>query len=92
MQAGVDQVVLGGLHVVRGDNMCAIILMSIPELNVECLPRVKYFSSCSKTGSHARLTLCNLVCRAVVGEIDEEIDRSVDLSAIRAIPLSPVQH
>lgn len=32
------------------------------------------------------------VCRAVVGEVDEEIEQSLDLSAIRAPPLNPVQH
>lgn len=30
--------------------------------------------------------------RAVVGEIDEEVDQGLDLNAIRATPLSPVQH
>ncbi|EIE24633.1 hypothetical protein COCSUDRAFT_53022 [Coccomyxa subellipsoidea C-169] len=49
-KAGVEQVVLGGLHVVRGDNI------------------------------------------AVVGEVDDEIEQGLDLSAIRATPLAPVQH
>eukprot|EP00389_Voromonas_pontica_P001826 GDKH01002736.1.p2 GENE.GDKH01002736.1~~GDKH01002736.1.p2 ORF type:complete len:97 (+),score=19.77 GDKH01002736.1:123-413(+) len=29
---------------------------------------------------------------AVVGEVDEEVDTSIDLSAVRAAPLKPVIH
>lgn len=31
-------------------------------------------------------------CRAVVGEVDEDVDQGLDLSAIRAAPVKPVQH
>ncbi|BDA42692.1 U6 snRNA-associated Sm-like protein LSm8 [Coccomyxa sp. Obi] len=49
-KTGVEQVVLGGLHIVRGDNI------------------------------------------AVVGEVDDEIDQGLNLSATQAAPLGPVQH
>lgn len=41
-------------------------------------------SVCAKVKFSAR--------RAVVGEVDDEIDQGLNLSAIRAAPLSPVQH
>lgn len=31
-------------------------------------------------------------CRSVVGELDEELDSSLDLSKLRAHPLKPVIH
>ena len=31
-------------------------------------------------------------CRGVVGELDEELDSNLDLSALRAHPLKAVQH
>jgi U6 snRNA-associated Sm-like protein LSm8 len=34
----------------------------------------------------------NLSCRILIGELDEEIDQSTDLSTIRAEPLPPVRY
>ena len=31
-------------------------------------------------------------CSAVVGEIDDELNRSIDLGSIRAAPLKPLAH
>ena len=31
-------------------------------------------------------------CSAVVGEMDEDVDQGLDLSAIRAAPVKPVHH
>lgn len=33
-----------------------------------------------------------LSCRAVVGEVDDELDARLDLSNIKAEPLNPVTH
>lgn len=32
------------------------------------------------------------ICSAVVGEMDEDMDQGLDLSAIRAAPVKPVHH
>jgi hypothetical protein len=34
----------------------------------------------------------NLVCRAVIGELDEELDSNLDLSQIMAAPLKAINH
>jgi len=31
-------------------------------------------------------------CRAVVGEVDDEIDSQIDFNELRAVPLKPVAH
>lgn len=32
------------------------------------------------------------LCSAVVGELDDDLDTSIDFSELRAIPLKPVSH
>lgn len=32
------------------------------------------------------------ICRAIVGELDDDVDSRIDLSTIRADPLTPVAH
>lgn len=32
------------------------------------------------------------ICRAVIGEVDDEKDASIDFSQVRAAPLKPVTH
>lgn len=40
-----------------------------------------------------RVTQAEIVLfRGVIGELDEELDQNLDLSALRAHPLKPVQH
>ena len=34
----------------------------------------------------------NMCCRAVVGEVDDELDSQIDLSQISAAPLKPLAH
>ena len=34
----------------------------------------------------------HLCCRAVVGEVDDELDSQIDLSQISAAPLKPLAH
>ena len=38
------------------------------------------------------VTVCVWLCRAVVGELDEERDLAIDYSQVRAEPLKPVVH
>ena len=67
-----------GLYVVRGDNMCA--------------------PASQAAGKRARADLCAFCSRslssrsAVVGELDEDLDANLDLSAIVAAPLKAVFH
>ena len=56
-------------------------------------PHLFACSSLTSYAAHAKRStdiLCG--CRAVVGEVDEDVDQGLDLSAIRAAPVKPLQH
>lgn len=36
--------------------------------------------------------ICVLLCRAVVGEVDEELDSAIDLGQVQAPPLKAIVH
>lgn len=83
LQEGVQQLVLG-LYIIRGDNMYASFLWSSgPKFSLSLL----FFLSFLPLG-----TGCSVYFRSVVGELDEELDSSLDLSKLRAHPLKPVIH
>ncbi len=82
MQAGVEQLPLG-LYVIRGDNMYARNPFDLILLLFAYLVCFINFTLLM------RLYLC---CRAVVGEVDDELDSQIDLSQISAAPLKPLAH
>lgn len=54
-------------------------------------PAVSLPSSMYKIG-RCMMRLAHMLCSAVVGELDEELDADLDFEKIRAQPLKPVTH
>lgn len=79
---GVDQVVLG-LYIIRGDNMWVIKV-------INCLfnQNLSLFLPFSLS-IFLPLYLWN---SAVIGEIDEELDKKIDFANVKAEPLNSVVH
>lgn len=75
--AGVETIVLG-LYMIRGDTMYVSLMCAWCGFGVQCACNL--FSS----------ALC--VCRAVIGELDEEKDAEIDYSQVKAPPLKAVNH
>jgi hypothetical protein len=77
----VEQVVLG-LYFMRGDNMCA---------PCACTPRKAHAAHTPSRAETLPLFCSPSQTRsAVVGELDEDLDANLDLSAITAAPLKMI--
>lgn len=92
-QVGVEQLVLG-TYVIRGDNVWVAAHCRGKVVNVMCVRG--YFGSPSiwSVGYRSSISFKILCCwfRAMIGEIDGDLDRRTDLGQIRAPPLKPISH
>jgi hypothetical protein len=67
-----------GLYVIRGDNMYTLAL----------LPR--FLHATRHALAHDSLTIAD--ASAVIGELNEQLDKQIDFSSLRAQPLQHVLH
>lgn len=84
-KAGVEQLVLG-LYVIRGDNMCGDWGLGAGTGRCSLWRAELARRSTPDPASHHPLR------RAVIGEVDEELDAQLDFDSLRAEPLQPVTH
>ena len=76
---GVEKVEFG-LYIIRGDNMW-----------VHSWHYMPFYKICRRITHGACLWNIH-TCRAVIGEVDEDIDAQLNLSRLKADPLFPVKH
>ncbi|KHN73836.1 N-alpha-acetyltransferase 38, NatC auxiliary subunit [Toxocara canis] len=86
-EAGVEQIPLG-LYIVRGDNVNIKFLQRLlsVSLSIVCSARLK---SCEKASGIIEVGVQSNII-AVVGELDEDLDKRLDFEKMKAPPLGPI--
>ena len=88
LEEGVEEIPLG-LYLVKGDMMCVPFLRPTTLLPLRTRRRARDARMSIRTNL---LTISPRRRSILIGEIDEEKDRSTDLSTIRADPIPPIRY